>query len=183
MNAGKRIKTVIMSEGTDLNLGENQSLLDFFMLSEGIQFVTMAEKLIKTFRDRRDEHNKKIYDSITDMRDTKKLVEVQSSMLTTRQRMLEDTHSLLDKMVILKKDYRMKKGRAYDNIVNNIQLRMKTTGEKEAIVEGNAEIAEIKHKIEIIEAQAEYYNESMRTIDHILYGIKTRLEVEHLLGA
>jgi len=171
-----------MSEIGDLSLGENQSLLDFFMLSEGIQFVTMSEKLIKTFRERRDAHNRKIYNSIMNMRDLPKLVDVQIEMLSMRQRMLEDSHILLDKLVIMRKDYRMKKGMAYDHIVNNIQLRMKTTGEKEAIVEGNGEIAEMRHKIEIFEGQTEYYNESIRTVDDILYGIKTRLDIEERLG-
>ena len=96
--------------------------------------------------------------------------------------MLEDSHILLDKVVDLRKNYRIQRGNAYDNIVNSIQLRMKTTGEKEAIVEGSSEIVETRNKIDILDGQTSYYNESIRTVDNIIYGIKTRLDVERLLG-
>ena len=162
---------------------ENQSLLDFFSLSEGQQFSSMAEKMTKVFRSNRDLNNKKILESIMNMRHTTELIGVQVEMLSMRQRMLEDSHILLDKLIELRKQYRIMKGTAYDNIVNNIQLRMKTTGEKEAIVEGSREIAEIRNKIDILDGQTGYYNESIRTVDDILYGIKTRLEIEKLLGA
>ena len=165
------------------NIPENQSLIDFFMLSEGMQFVTMAEKMIAVFRKNRDDNGKKILASIVNMREMRQLVGVQVEMLSLRQRMLEDSHILLDKLTELRKQYRLKKGAAYDAIVNSIQMRMKTTGEKEAVVEGNIEIAEIKNKIEILDGQISYYNESIRTVDDILYGIKTRLDIEKLLGA
>lgn len=152
------------------------------MLSEGQQFSTMAEKITVVFRRSRDENNKKIYDSILKMRNLRELTDIQVEMLSLRQRMLEDTHVLLDKLVELRKQYRILKGNAYEGIVNNIQLRMKTTGEKEAIVEGSSEIVETRNKIDILDGQTSYYNESIRTVDNIIYGIKTRLDVERLLG-
>ena len=159
-----------------------RTLVDFFALSEGMQFVTMADKIIHTFRNNRDENNKKIYASILNMRNLGQLIEVQVQMLSLRQRMLEDSHIILDTLVNQRKNYRILKGNAYDNIVNNIQLRLKTTGEKEAIVEGSSQIAELRNKIEILESQTEYYSESIRTVDDILYGIKTRLDIEKMLG-
>lgn len=167
----------------DTYIKENQSLVDFFMLSEGQQFTTMADKLINVFRNNRDEVNKKIYNSILCMRELRQLVNVQVDMLSLRQRLLEDSHILLDKLVVLRKQYRVQKGDAYDKLLNNIQMRVKTTGEKEAMVEGISEIAEIRHKIEILEGQTSYYNDTIRTVDDILYGIKTRLEIDKLLGA
>ena len=164
------------------NTDETVSLIHFFMLAEGQEFATMAEKILYAFKKSRTEFNDKIIASIYDMRDTHKLVDVKVQMLSTRQRLLEDSHTLLDTLTDLRKKYRIQKGKAYDNIVNNIQLRMKTTGEKEAIVEGTSEIAELRNKIEILENQTQYYTESIRTVDGILYGIRTRLEIEKLLG-
>lgn len=164
------------------NNNEDMSLIRFFMLAEGQEFATMAEKILYTFKRSRAEFNDKIIASIHDMRDTHKLVDVKVQMLSTRQRLLEDSHTLLDTLTDLRKKYRIQKGKAYDNIVNNIQLRMKTTGEKEAIVEGTSEIAELRNKIEILENQTQYYSESIRTVDGILYGIRTRLEIEKMLG-
>ena len=170
-------------DGTgSVKLSENQSLIDFFMLSEGMQFATMAEKITHVFRLNREDNNNKIYASIMNMRNLRELVSVQVEMLSLRQRMLEDSHILLDKLTQLRKEYRIKKGTAYDMIINNLQLRTKTSGEKEAIVEGSADIAELRNKVEILERQTEYYTESIRTVDDILYGIKTRLDIERLLG-
>lgn len=152
------------------------------MLSEGQQFNTMAEKIISVFRKDREMNNNKIYASILNMRNLKELVGVQVEMLSARQRMLEDSHIILDRLVQLRKQYRQLKGNAHNDIATNIQLRMKTAGEKEAIVEGSPEISEMRHKIEILDNQINYYNESIRTVDDILYGIKTRLDVERLLG-
>lgn len=161
---------------------ESQSLLHFFMLAEGEKYEDIGAKLIAVFRRSRDVENKRVLESIANMRETKKLVEVQVSMLSARQRMLEDSHIILDKLVLLRKQYRSLKSAAYDSIINNIQMRVKTSGEKEAIVDGVPQIAELRGKIDILEIQIEFYTESMRTIDNILYGIKTRIEIERLLG-
>ena len=36
--------------------------------------------------------------------------------------------------------------------------------------------------LEIIENQLSYFNDSIRTVDNILYGVKTRVEIEKVLG-
>jgi hypothetical protein len=51
--------------------------------------------------------------------------------------------------------------------------------EKNTIVDGKT--ASLKEKIEQVENQITFYSDSIKTIDAVLFGIKTRLDVQKLL--
>jgi hypothetical protein len=42
--------------------------------------------------------------------------------------------------------------------------------------------ATTKESIEVFENQVEFFNESIKTIDNIIFGIKTRLDIEKAIG-
>jgi len=100
-------------------------------------------------------------------------------MLSLRQRLLEDSHQMLDKYLDLNKIYTVQKGKTYNVILNDLQVRANNKEEKEAIVEGN--ITEIKWKRDIMDAQIQYYNSSIKTVDNILFGIKHRIDLEAII--
>jgi hypothetical protein len=108
----------------------------------------------------------------------KNLKEVQIFFLSMRQRLLEDNHALLEHFSRLKKSFRDKKGKAWEN-VSNQNLRYQAH-EKKIIVEGK--ITNVQETVEMMENQIGFYNESIKTVDNALFGLKTRLEVEKLLG-
>jgi uncharacterized protein YlzI (FlbEa/FlbD family) len=60
----------------------------------------------------------------------------------------------------------------------NNQIRY-NSNEKTTIVDGKT--AAIKEKIEQLENQIAFYSESIKTIDAVLFGIKTRIDVQKLL--
>ena len=66
-----------------------------------------------------------------------------------------------------------------ENISNNLQLRYKSN-EKIVVIDGRT--SSTKEYLEIFENQINFFNESIKTIDSIIFGIKTRLDIEKTLG-
>jgi len=162
---------------------ENLSLNKFFELYDGLEAKSMLEKLTKVFVKQRAEYNKDILENILKLKNIKSLNDLHIHALTLRQRLLEDSHILLDKQVELKKDYKHLRGLQYEHITNNVQIKFKNKDEKGAIIEGNSGVNKAKSHIDILDNQILYYNESIKTMDQLLYGLKTRIDVERLLGA
>ena len=113
------------------------------------------------------------------MANLKTLKDAQVNMLSLRQRLLEDNHTLLEHITVLRKKFREEKSVEMDNISRNMQMRYQST-EKSVIIDGRT--AATKEFLEIFENQVSFFNESIKTIDNIIFGIKTRLDIEKTLG-
>jgi poly-D-alanine transfer protein DltD len=136
-------------------------------------------KIAKKFQDRRSEVSKEIYENIEKLSNLKTLKEAQVNMLSLRQRLLEDNHSLLEHVTLLRKKYRDERSVEMENISRNLQIRYQAN-EKNIVIEGRT--SSTKESLEIIENQISFFNESIKTIDNIIFGIKTRLDIEKTLG-
>jgi hypothetical protein len=136
-------------------------------------------KIAKKFQDRRSEVSKEIYENIEKLSNLKTLKEAQVNMLSLRQRLLEDNHSLLEHVTLLRKKYRDERSLEMENISRNLQIRYQAN-EKNIVIEGRT--SSTKESLEIIENQISFFNESIKTIDNIIFGIKTRLDIEKTLG-
>jgi hypothetical protein len=100
-------------------------------------------------------------------------------MLSLRQRLLEDNHTLLEHVTLLRKKYRDERSIEMENISRNLQIRYQAN-EKNVVIEGRT--SNTKESLEIFENQISFFNESIKTIDNIIFGIKTRLDIEKTLG-
>ncbi|CAB4175527.1 hypothetical protein UFOVP1247_201 [uncultured Caudovirales phage] len=136
-------------------------------------------KIAKKFQDRRSETSKEIYENIEKLSNLKTLKEAQVNMLSLRQRLLEDNHTLLEHLTTLRKKYRDDRSIEMENISKNLQIRYQAN-EKNMVIEGRT--SGIKESLEIFENQVSFFNESIKTIDNIIFGIKTRLDIEKTLG-
>lgn len=136
-------------------------------------------KISKKFQDRRAEVSKEIYENIEKLSNLKTLKEAQVNMLSLRQRLLEDNHTLLEHVTLLRKKYRDERSLEMENISRNLQIRYQAN-EKNVVIEGRT--SSTKESLEIFENQITFFNESIKTIDNIIFGIKTRLDIEKTLG-
>jgi len=140
----------------------------------------MSSSQISTkFKAKREEVSAEILQSIEKMASFKGLKEVQVGMLSLRQRLLEDNHTLLEHLSVIRKKYRTEKSSQMENISENLQHRYQYN-EKTVIIEGKT--AATKEMIDLIENQINFFNESIKTVDNVLFGIKTRVEIEKTLG-
>jgi predicted nucleic-acid-binding protein len=140
----------------------------------------MSPSQISTkFKAKREEVSAEILQSIEKMSSFKNLKEVQVSMLSMRQRLLEDNHTLLEHLTVLRKKYRAERSTQMEDISTNLQTRYQYN-EKNVIIDGKTTAT--KEAIDIIENQIAFFNDSIKTVDNVLFGIKTRVEIEKVLG-
>jgi hypothetical protein len=135
--------------------------------------------IVTKFEKRRKEISAEIFQNIEKLSSLKTLKEAQVNMLSLRQRLLEDNHTILEHVIILRKKYRTERAAEMENVSKNLQMRYQST-EKTVIIEGKT--ASRKEYLEIFENQVEFFNESIKTIDNIIFGIKTRLDIEKTIG-
>lgn len=134
--------------------------------------------IAEVFKDKRESFSVEIYTGIKLLETVKRIPEAQVTFLSLRQRLLEENHTLIEHFTQLKKTYREKKGEEWIDASKNHQVRYNST-EKNTIVDGKT--ANVKEKLEQVENQIGFYAESIKTVDAVLFGIKTRLDVQKLL--
>ena len=137
------------------------------------------DKISEKFQKRRAEVSKEIYENIEKLSNLKTLKDAQVNMLSLRQRLLEDNHTLLEHITSLRKKFRDEKADVMETLSKNLQLRYQAN-EKNVVIEGKTSVT--KEYLEIFENQVSFFNESIKTIDNIIFGIKTRLDIEKTLG-
>ena len=137
------------------------------------------KNIAEKFQARRAEVSKEIYENIEKLSNLKTLKDAQVNMLSLRQRLLEDNHTLLEHITMLRKKFRDEKADVMENLSKNLQLRYQSN-EKNVVIEGKT--SSTKEYLEIFENQVSFFNESIKTIDNIIIGIKTRLDIEKTLG-
>jgi uncharacterized protein YlzI (FlbEa/FlbD family) len=140
--------------------------------------ITPKRTIAEVFREKRESFSGEIYVGIKLLENIRKIPEAQVTFLSLRQRMLEENHTLIEHFTQLKKTFREKKGEEWIDASKNHQMRY-GANEKNTIVDGKT--AAIKEKIEQVENQITFYSDSIKTIDAVLFGIKTRLDVQKLL--
>jgi hypothetical protein len=136
-------------------------------------------KISEKFQARRKEVSSDIYDNIEKLSNLKTLKDAQVNMLSLRQRLLEDNHTLVEHITTLRRKFREEKSTEMENISKNLQLRYQSN-EKNVVIDGRT--SSTKEYLEIFENQINFFNESIKTIDSIIFGIKTRLDIEKTLG-
>jgi len=116
------------------------------------------------------------------LKNINQLSELQVLSLSIRQRLLEEGHSLM----IMHNSFINKQSEIkrilFDEINNNMQMRTRNLTEKNIMVEGNSRYINTKTIINLFTEQINYYTDSIKTVDHILYGIKSRMSLEELMG-
>ena len=116
---------------------------------------------------------------IEKMSDMKGLKAVQVSMLSLRQRLLEENHMQIENLSVVKKKYRNDRAKQMEDLSTNLQHRYQYN-EKTVIIDGKT--ANVKEIVDAIENQISFFVDSIKTVDNVLYGIKTRVEIEKVLG-
>ena len=148
-------------------------------MSESQSKESTKANIIGKFQRRREEVSKEIYENIEKLSNLKTLKDAQVNMLSLRQRLLEDNHSLLEHITALRRKFRDEKSVEMENISKNLQLRYQSN-EKNVVIEGRT--SQTKELLEIFEHQVNFFTDSIKTIDNIIFGIKTRLDIEKTLG-
>jgi uncharacterized protein YlzI (FlbEa/FlbD family) len=134
--------------------------------------------LAEVFRAKRESFSGEIYTAVKLIEDIRKIPEAQVTFLSMRQRLLEENHTLIEHFNNLKKTFRERKGEEWIEASTKHQ-RMYNSTEKSTIVDGKT--AALKEKMECVEGQINFYADTIKTVDAVLFGLKTRIDVQKML--
>lgn len=109
------------------------------------------------------------------MKDIRKLNDLQTELHSNSQICLEHCHFLMSSLSKINKEFRKKQAKKWDTYMANHDRKMKQ-GEASIHVEG--ELSADKEKIELLEAQIEYFRETNKNIVNMIFGIKYVIQLE-----
>ena len=141
--------------------------------------ISKKDSIAKKFQIQRSEISRDIYSNIEKLSNLKTLKDAQVNMLSLRQRLLEDSHTLLETLSNLRRKYRDQRAGEMEAISKNLQLRYQAN-EKTVVIDGKT--SNTKEFIDIFENQITFCNDSIKTVDSVIFGIKTRLDIDKTLG-
>lgn len=81
-------------------------------------------------------------------------------------------------MVKLNSKYRKDKAERLRYYSESVQVKY-GANEKTPLIEGD--LAELKERMDLVDGQISFFNETMKTVDHMLYGVKSRIALEEYL--
>lgn len=132
----------------------------------------------KLFETERFKWKEKIQILALEMKDIKTLAKAQVDLFSQRQVLLEYSYKLASIVSKLNSKYRIEKSKKLKDYSEKSDIRY-GANEKNVLIEGD--ISEITEKIELVEGHRKYMDQTVQTIDHMLYGIRQRIALEDYL--
>lgn len=132
----------------------------------------------KLFESERAEWREKIQVISLSLKNIRTVAEAQIELFSTRQILLEYNYKLagiITKLNSREKQERSKKLREYQE---SKDVRY-GANETKTMIEGD--LVEITQKIEMVEGHRKFIDQTIQTVDHMLYGIKSRIALEEYL--
>lgn len=103
------------------------------------------------------------------------MVEVQVDLYSRRQLSVDYMQQLNVLQSRLKKNYESEWKRAYDDLALNQDFRY---NERERAKFATERTSSSKLKMDIVQTHIEFFRETIKTIDNMIFGVKHRLEIE-----
>ena len=130
------------------------------------------------FERERAEWSEKIQVVSLHLKDIKTVAKAQVDLYSYRQNLLEYSFKLAGIISKLNSRYRSEKSRKLREYSENTDVRY-GANEKTVLIEGD--LTTITEKVEIVEGHRKFLDQTVQTVDHMLYGIKSRISLEEYL--
>lgn len=132
----------------------------------------------KLFERERFEWKEKIQVISLNLKNIKTVAEAQVELFSTRQILLEYSFKLAQIVSKLSSRERQTRAARLKDYNQNSDVRY-GSNETKVLIEGD--VAEIVGKIEMVEGHRKFIDQTIQTVDHMLYGIKSRIALEDYL--
>ena len=130
---------------------------------------------VERFDSERGEWTEKIRGIAARFRSIDNMIDVQVDLYSKRQQAVEYMHQLMVLQSRLKKNWIAEYQKAYDSLLINQDYRY-SEKEKQRIAEEKTSVQKLK--LDILQSHVDFFRETTRTIDNMIFGVKHRLEVE-----
>jgi len=136
------------------------------------------ENFEDTFTRERTEWTERIRELSIRMKNIREIAEVQVDLYSDRQKLLEYAYKL--GQIVSKQNAKYRSDRrtkmVYYSEEHNVRYG---SNEKTSLIEGD--LSDLKKKIDIVDNHVSFVNETIKTVDHMLYGIKSRISLEEFM--
>jgi hypothetical protein len=132
----------------------------------------------KMFEREREEWKEKIQVVSLNLKDIKTVAKAQIDLFGYRQTLLEYSFKLAGIVTKLNSRYRLEKSNKLKDYSERTDVRY-GSNEKTVLIEGDLTL--ITEKIELVESHRKFMDQTVQTVDHMLYAIKSRIALEDYL--
>jgi len=130
------------------------------------------------FEKERAEWREKIQVISLHIKSIKTVAEAQVDLFSTRQTLLEYSYKLAQIISKLSTKERKEKAKKLKEYTESKDIRY-GSNEKTSLIEGD--LADLRERMELVEGHRKYIDQTIQTVDHMLYGIKSRIALEDYL--
>lgn len=130
------------------------------------------------FERERAEWSEKIQVVSLHLKDIRTVAKAQVDLYSYRQNLLEYSFKLAGIISKLNSRYRNEKARKLREYSENTDVRY-GANEKTVLIEGD--LTQITEKVEIVEGHRKFLDQTVQTVDHMLYGVRQRIALEEYL--
>jgi len=140
--------------------------------------ISKEDLLIKSFDKELAEWDVIIKSLSTRMRDITKCVDVQGDGYDYRHKIVDKKHKLLRTLSKYNKKYKEDYNKRLNHYATNYDRKL-TAAEREKMVLGD--MAAYKYRVDLLENHINHIDQTFKSIENMIFGLKYRLELEDYL--
>lgn len=133
------------------------------------------DTLATRFRKEREDWITKIQEFSDNLRTVSQIGELMVEIYSQRQIAVEYSHTLMSHLIKINKIYREKKHEKYIYYTQNYDVRLDKDTREGHI---GYDLTEVIEKRDMVQNHLDYFRETIKTIDNIIFGIKHRISLE-----
>ena len=131
------------------------------------------------FKEERIEWTNKIKEMSAKLKNVLEISLLQVDVYTERQRCVDYYHYIVSLLIKINKEYRKQYAIKYDHYTNQSQIRYPNESTK--VNKILSELSDLVNKKEALENHSKFISSTISTIDNIIYGIKSRIDLENII--
>lgn len=143
--------------------------------SEDISKRSIAEE----FEEERKKWKDKVLDMANRVNKLDQVASLQVDLYSSRQIIIERISKLYQYLALYNSVYKTKKKELFIKYTVDSDIKL-GQGEKNIMVEGD--LADLYKKVNLIEHHIDYYKETVKNLDSMLYGVRNKLQIEQFLS-
>lgn len=171
-----------MSQEKEINKEEIiNSFNDFFTSNKNlkkdeneVKKLSLADKFDKE----RLEYSNKVKQITSKLKNVFEISELMTTIYTERQIAVEYYHYLISLLIKLNKVFKSKWSERWEYYTYKSQVRFPNEAEKKNKI--ISDLKDLVEKRELIENHSKFIDNTIKTLDNIIYGIKSRVEIEQI---
>lgn len=137
-----------------------------------------TETLRKKFLEDRQRWLDRVDEHLQSFADVQELLKLQPAIFRNREILIEQKHQLQENCEVLSRIIKEKSKELYIRYSQDGSLKSKSYQAISLLIEGDEAITVASERNQIISNHVNFLDETLQTIDHIIYGINYRVKLE-----